>query len=62
MRRLWVVFSKDSHGDIVYLKIVKRKSTAKRYLEECKQFFEANCQMELGEFYTLDEAEQLGSF
>jgi len=52
MRKLWVVSAKDLHGDIVYLKITKRKSTAKRYLEECQQLF-GNCEMKLGEFYTL---------
>jgi len=57
MRKLWVVFAKDSK-DIVYLKIVERKSTAKRYMKECQQFFGENCQMKLGEFYTLDEAEE----
>ncbi|AZG03580.1 hypothetical protein [Sulfolobus spindle-shaped virus] len=56
MRKLWVVFAKDPYGDIVYLKITKKKSTAKKWLKECQQFFE-NCEMKLGEFYTLDEAE-----
>jgi len=56
MRKLWVVFAKDPHGVIVYLKITERKSTAKKWLKECQQFFE-NCEMKLGEFYTLDEAE-----
>jgi len=56
MRKLWVVFAKDPHGVIVYLKITKNKSTAKKWLKECQQFFE-NCEMKLGEFYTLDEAE-----
>jgi len=58
MRKLWVVFAKDYDGVIVYLKVVKRKSTAKRYLKECQQFFGEKCQMKLGEFYTLDEAEE----
>jgi|GEM_PF-6944548 len=57
MRKLWVVFAKDPHGVIVYLKITERKSTAKKWLKECQQFFE-NCEMKLGEFYTLDEAEE----
>jgi len=57
MRKLWVVSAKDLDGDVVYLKITKRKSTAKRYLEECQQLF-GNCEMKLGEFYTLDEAEK----
>jgi len=57
MRKLWVVFAKDGK-DIVYLKMSERKSTAKRYLKECQQFFGENCQMKLGEFYTLDEAEE----
>ena len=56
MRKLWIV-SANLHGDIVYLKITKRKSSAKRYLEECKQFFGENCEMKMGEFYTLAEAE-----
>ncbi len=59
MRKLWVVSAKDLHGDIVYLKITKRKSTAERYLEECRLFFGENCEMKMGEFYTLDEAERL---
>jgi len=59
MRKLWVVSAKDGI-DIVYLKITKNKSTAKRYLEECKQFFGENCEMKIGEFYTLDEAEENG--
>jgi hypothetical protein len=57
MRKLWVVSAKYD-GDIVYLKVVERKSTAKRYLKECQQFFGEKCQMKLGEFYTLDEAEK----
>jgi len=52
-----VVFAKDHDGDTIYLRVVKRKSTAKRYLKECQQFFGEKCQMKLGEFYTLDEAE-----
>jgi inorganic pyrophosphatase len=56
MKKLWVVSAKDDK-DVVYLKITKYKSTAKRWLEECQQFFE-NCKMEEGEFYTLDEAEE----
>jgi hypothetical protein len=59
MRKLWVVFAKDLDGVIVYLKMAKRKSTAKKYLEECQQFFGKNCEMKMGEFYTLDEAELL---
>jgi hypothetical protein len=55
--KLWVVFAKDYDGVIIYLKVVKRKSTAKRYLKECQQFFGEKCQMKLGEFYTLDEAD-----
>jgi len=47
MRKLWVVFAKDYDGVIVYLKVVKRKSTAKRYLKECQQFFGEKCQMKL---------------
>jgi len=58
MKRMWVVFAKDSDGDLVYLKITKKKPTAKRYLEECQQFFGKNCEMKIGEFYTLDEAEE----
>jgi len=58
MRKLWVVFAKDYDGVTIYLKVVKRKSTAKRYLKECQQFFGEKCQMKLGEFYTLDEAEE----
>ncbi len=57
MRKLWVVFAKDPYGVIVYLKIVEKKSTAKRYLEKCQELFE-NCEMKIGEFYTLDEAEE----
>ena len=57
MRKLWVVSAKDTKGDIVFLKAVKRKSTAERYLELCRIYFE-NCEMKLGEFYTLDEAEE----
>jgi len=57
MRKLWVVSAKDLDGDIVYLKMSEKKSTAKRYSKECKQFFE-NCKMKIGEFYTLDEAEE----
>ncbi|AZG03542.1 hypothetical protein [Sulfolobus spindle-shaped virus] len=56
MRKLWVVSAKDPYGDIVYLKITPKKSTAKRYLKECKEIFNS-CEMVLGEFYTLDEAE-----
>jgi hypothetical protein len=33
MRKLWVVFAKDYDGVIIYLKVVKRKSTAKTVLE-----------------------------
>jgi len=58
MRKYWVVFAKDHDGVIDYLKVVERKSTAKRYLKECRQFFGEKCQMKLGEFYTLDEAEE----
>ena len=58
MEKLWVVFAKDYDRVIIYLKVVKRKSTAKRYLKECQQFFGEKCQMKLGEFYTLDEAEE----
>ena len=58
MEKLWVVFAKDYDGVTIYLKVVKRKSTAKRYLKECQQFFGEKCQMKLGEFYTLDEAEE----
>ncbi len=57
MKRMWVVFAKDSDGDLVYLKITKKKPTAKKYLEECQEFFGKNCEMKIGEFYTLDEAE-----
>jgi len=57
MEKLWVDFAKDYDGVTIYLKVVKRKSTAKRYLKECQQFFGEKCQMKLGEFYTLDEAE-----
>jgi len=57
MRKLWVVFAKYD-GDIVYLKVIEKKSTAKRYLRECRQFFGEKCQMKLEEFYTLDEAEK----
>jgi len=57
MRKLWTVSAKDLHGDIVYLKITAKKSTAKRYLKECQEFFE-NCEMKRGEFYILDEAEE----
>ncbi len=39
MRKLWVVSAKDPYGDIVYLKITPKKSTAKRYLKECKEIF-----------------------
>ena len=53
-----MVFAKDHDGVIDYLKVVERKSTAKRYLKECRQFFGEKCQMKLGEFYTLDEAEE----
>ena len=53
-----MVFAKDHDGVIDYLKVVERKSTAKRYLKECQQFFGEKCQMKLGEFYTLDEAEE----
>jgi inorganic pyrophosphatase len=55
---MWVVFAKDSDGDLVYLKITEKNSTAKRYLKECQQFFRENCEMKMGEFYTLDEAEE----
>jgi hypothetical protein len=55
---MWVVFAKDPDGDLIYLKMAKKKHTAKRYLEECKQFFGKNCEMKIGEFYTLDEAEE----
>jgi hypothetical protein len=58
MRKLWIVFAKDYDGVTIYLKVVERKSTAKRYLKECQQFFGEKCQMKLGEFYTLDEAEE----
>jgi len=58
MKRMWIVFAKDPDGVIVYLKITERKSTAKRYLKECQQFFEENCEIKIGEFYTLDEAEE----
>ena len=58
MEKLWVVFAKDYDGVTIYLKVVKRKLTAKRYLKECQQFFGEKCQMKLGEFYTLDEAEE----
>jgi len=58
MEKLWVVFAKDYDGVTIYLKVVKRKSTAKRYLKECQQFFGEKCQMKLDEFYTLDEAEE----
>jgi len=58
MNRMWVVFAKDPEGDLVYLKTAKKKSTAKRYLEECQEFFGKNCEMKMGEFYTLDEAEK----
>jgi len=57
MEKLWVVFAKDSHGTIVYLKITKYKSTTKKWLKECQQYFE-NCEMKLGEFYTFEEAEE----
>jgi len=57
MRKLWVVSAKDGN-DIVYLKIVEKRSTAKRYLKECQEFFGENCEMKIGEFYTLDEAEE----
>jgi len=57
MRKLWVVFAKDPYGDIVYLKITKNKSTVKKWLKECQQLF-GNCEMKIGEFYTLDEAEE----
>jgi hypothetical protein len=57
MRKLWVVSAKYDK-DVVYLKITGRKSTAKRYMKECQQFFGENCEMKLGEFYTLDEAEE----
>jgi len=56
MEKLWVVFAKDGK-DIVYLKITKYKSTAKKWLKECQQFFD-NCEMKVGEFYTLEEAEE----
>ncbi|ACZ35809.1 unknown [Betafusellovirus yellowstonense] len=62
MRRKWVIFSRDSYGDIVYLKITEKQSTARKYYAECQQFFGEICVMELGEFYTLDEAEELDSF
>jgi hypothetical protein len=58
MRRRWVVFARDLDGVLVYLKITDKKTTAKRYLEECQQFFGENCEMKIGEFYTLDEAEE----
>ena len=58
MRKLWVVSAKDLDGDIVYLKVTKNKYTAKRWLKECQELFGENCKMELGEFYTLDEAEE----
>jgi len=58
MRKLWVIFAKDLHGDIVYLKMAEKKSTAKRYLKECQEFFGEKCEMKIGEFYTLDEAEE----
>jgi hypothetical protein len=58
MDRMWVVFAKDSDGVLVYLKITKKKHTAKKYLEECQEFFGKNCEMKMGEFYTLDEAEE----
>jgi len=57
MRKLWVVFAKDLNGDIVYLKMAEKKYTAKRYLKECQEFFGEKCEMKIGEFYTLDEAE-----
>jgi len=57
MRKLWVVSAKDPHGEVIYLKITKYKSTANRWLKECQQLFES-CEMRLGEFYTLDEAEE----
>ena len=56
MRKLWVVSAKDGN-DIVYLKITEKRSTAKRWLKECQELFE-NCEMKIGEFYTLDEAEE----
>jgi len=59
MRKLWVVVARDSQGDIIYLKITERKKTAKRYLEECKEFFGKSCEIKMGEFYSLDEAETL---
>jgi hypothetical protein len=62
MEKLWVVIARDGVVP-VYLKTAKKKSTAKKYLEECEEFFGENCEMKMGEFYTLDEAEQqLGSF
>jgi len=56
MRKLWVVSAKDGNN-IVYLKITEKRSTAKRWLKECQELFE-NCEMKIGEFYTLDEAEE----
>ncbi len=58
MRKLWVVYAYNGI-DLVYLKIVKRKDTAKKALEECKEFFGEKCKIELGEFYTIDEYELL---
>ncbi|AQQ16828.1 C64 [Sulfolobus spindle-shaped virus Lassen] len=62
MRKLWIVKAKDTYGDVVWMKMTKRKKKAEKYLEECQEFFEEygiNCEMKLGEFYTLDEAERL---
>jgi hypothetical protein len=57
MRKLWVISAKEGR-DVVYLKVTEKESTAERYLEECRQFFN-DCEMKMGEFYTLDEAERL---
>ncbi len=48
MEKLWVVVARDGI-EPVYLKMAKRKSTAKKYLEECKEFFGENCVLEQGE-------------
>jgi hypothetical protein len=60
MEKLWVVIARDGI-EPVYLKMAKRKSTAKKYLEECKEFFGEECKLEQGEFYTIDEYERLES-
>ncbi|ACP34292.1 hypothetical protein LS215_0138 [Sulfolobus islandicus L.S.2.15] len=62
MEKLWIIEAKDKEGDIIYMKNVKKKKIAEKLFEECKEFFDEygiECEMRLGEFYSLDEAERL---